>query len=51
MGSEMCIRDRAFIAWFCSFGDKLTVVYPQTVVNQVKEYIETLAQKYKDKGE
>lgn len=41
----------AFIAWCCSFGDKLTVVYPQTVVNQVKEYIETLAQKYKDKGE
>lgn len=41
----------AFIAWCCSFGDKLTVVHPQTVVNQVSEYVEALARQYKDKGE
>lgn len=41
----------AFIAWCCSFGDKLTVVYPKPVVEQVSEYVKALAQKYKDKGE
>lgn len=39
----------AFFAWCCSFGDKLTVVYPQKVVNQLSEYIDTLAKKYKNK--
>ena len=39
----------AFFAWCCSFGDKLAVVYPQKVVSQVSEYIDTLAKKYKNK--
>lgn len=30
----------AFLAWCCSFGDKLRVVYPNKVVGHVKNYID-----------
>lgn len=36
----------AFLGWCCSFGEKLTVVYPTSVVKQVTDYVETLANKY-----
>ena len=36
-----------FLAWCCSFGNKLKVVAPDTVVNTVKDYIEELRGCYK----
>ena len=36
----------AFLAWCCAFGDKLKVVYPQTVVASVKKYIANLMKTY-----
>ncbi len=36
----------AFLAWCCSFGDKLRVVYPNKVVGHVKNYIVSLYKNY-----
>ena len=36
----------AFLGWCCSFGDKLQVIYPQSVVAQVTDYVAQLAGKY-----
>ena len=36
----------AFLAWCCSFGDKLKVVYPKAVVASVKQYIANMAKGY-----
>lgn len=35
-----------FIAWCCSFGNKLAVKSPSTVVEKVKEYIKQLNENY-----
>lgn len=35
-----------FISWVCSFGDSMRVVSPQPVVEQVKEYLKTVAKQY-----
>lgn len=37
----------AFLAWCCAFGDKLKVLFPQSLVKQVKNYIERLANLYR----
>ena len=36
----------AFLAWCCAFGDKLKVVFPSSLVEQIKVYIERLANLY-----
>ena len=36
----------AFLGWCCSFGDKLQVIHPQSVVVQVTDYVAQLAGKY-----
>ena len=41
----------AFLGWCCSFGDKLQVIHPQSVVAQVTDYVAQLAQKYSKQGE
>lgn len=41
----------AFLGWCCSFGDKLTVIYPQSVVSQMTEYVGQLAKKYLRQGD
>ena len=35
-----------FLAWCCSFGDKLTVISPKSVVLEVKEYVTSIYEKY-----
>lgn len=41
----------AFLGWCCSFGDKLTVIHPQSVVGKVTDYVKQLVAKYiEDKG-
>lgn len=35
-----------FLAWCCSFGDKLKVIAPEMVVNEIKKYIEELRKNY-----
>lgn len=37
-----------FLGWCCSFGNKLRVVSPQSVVEQIKEYVEELHANYRD---
>ena len=36
----------AFLAWCCAFGDMLKVVFPSSLVEQIKVYIERLANLY-----
>ena len=35
-----------FYGWCCSFGDKLKVVAPSSVVDELKAYIENLSKNY-----
>ena len=35
-----------FFGWCCSFGDKLKVVAPDAVVNELKDYTQKLAESY-----
>ena len=35
-----------FLAWCCSFGDKLKVKAPKEVVDQIKEYLERMVKNY-----
>ena len=35
-----------FLAWCCSFGDMLKVTAPQTVVDQIKEYLDRMVKNY-----
>ena len=35
-----------FLAWCCSFGDKLKVKAPKKVVDQIKEYLEKMIKNY-----
>lgn len=35
-----------FIAWCCSFGDKLNVISPQKVITEIKNYITQLKDIY-----
>ena len=35
-----------FFAWCCSFGDKLKVIAPQDIVQQVKEYLNKMVKNY-----
>ena len=35
-----------FYGWCCSFGDKLKVVAPTTVVDELKAYIENISKNY-----
>lgn len=35
-----------FLAWCCSFGDKLKVKGPRNVVDQIKEYLNKLVTNY-----
>ena len=39
-----------FLAWCCSFGNKLKVVSPPTVVHDVKDYAQELYYMYKEKN-
>ncbi len=36
-----------FFGWCCSFGEKLKVIAPTEILNDLKEYIETIAKGYK----
>lgn len=38
--------ERMFIAWCCSFGNRLKVKYPASVVEKVKEHIRKTAEQY-----
>lgn len=40
----------AFLAWCCSFGNRLRVVSPPTVVNKIREYTHELYHLYKDEN-
>jgi len=35
-----------FLAWCCAFEDKLKIISPKSVVNDVKNYIKTLCDNY-----
>lgn len=35
-----------FLAWCCSFGDKLKVTAPKQVVEQIKEYLDRMVKNY-----
>ena len=35
-----------FLAWCCSFGDKLKVTAPKEVVDQIKEYLDRMVKNY-----
>ena len=35
-----------FFGWCCSFGEKLKLLHPQTVIEQLKEYMETVKALY-----
>ena len=35
-----------FFGWCCSFGEKLKLLHPQTVIEQLKEYTETVKALY-----
>lgn len=36
----------AFLGWSCSFGDKLKVLSPENVVDNIKTYLETIKKTY-----
>ncbi|MCD8373397.1 MAG: transcriptional regulator [Clostridia bacterium] len=35
-----------FISWVCSFGDSMRVISPQPVIEQIKDYLKTVAKQY-----
>ena len=39
-----------FIAWCCAFGEKLQVTSPCEVVQELRQYLETLSGLYKEKS-
>ena len=37
-----------FFGWCCSFGDKVKLIGPDNVVEQLKEYIDSVKEKYQE---
>ena len=42
------IKSPMFIAWCCSYGENITVLSPDSLVKEMKEYIRTLSKMYPD---
>ena len=42
------IKSPMFIAWCCSYGENITVLSPESLVKEMKEYIRTLSKMYPD---
>jgi len=42
---------RQFYAWLCSFGKSIKVLSPQRVVDEMRDYVKTISEMYKEDGE